>query len=295
MKDGMSNFNMKYVIVTPVRDEEKYFQKTYESVISQTVLPEEWVIVNDGSRDRTGEIIDGYDKAHSWIKAVHRENRGYRKPGAGVVEAFYEGYGVLNEKDFDYIVKLDGDLNFDSDYFEKCFRQFESDPKLGIGGGMIYHQVDGGYELEENPRFHVRGATKIYRRACWEAIGGIKRVTGWDTIDEVKANMLGWETRSFPDLKLIQLRKTGMANGPWGNSVKNGMANYISGYHPGYMLVKCLKRIFMKPYIVDSMGHFYGFLKGYLSGVPQVDDREMILYLRRQQIRKMTFRDSVLK
>ncbi len=285
----------KYVIVTPVRDEEKFFQGTYESVMSQTVPPEEWVIVNDGSKDKTGQLIDGYCRTHGWIKAVHRENRGYRKAGAGVVEAFYDGFDVLGVRDFDFIVKLDGDLVFETDYFENCLRRFQTDPQLGIGGGMIFHRENGQEVVEEHPRFHVRGATKIYRKACWDAIGGIRKVTGWDTIDEVKANMLGWKTMSFPELKLIQLRKTGVANGTWGNSVKNGMANYITGYHPIYMLLKCMKRIFVKPYFIDSIGHFYGFLKGYLSGVPQVDDSEMIQYLRKQQIQKLMLRDSILK
>ena len=152
MKDAMDTLKTRYVIVTPVRDEEKYFQSTYESVVSQSLTPEEWVIVDDGSKDRTGEIIDGYCRVHNWITAVHRENRGYRKAGAGVVEAFYEGYDALKTRDFDFIVKLDGDLHFERDYFEKCFRQFQSDPKLGIGGGMIYNRVDGRDELRGKPQ-----------------------------------------------------------------------------------------------------------------------------------------------
>ena len=289
----MSN---KYVVVTAVRDEEKYLQKTYESVSTQTILPEEWVIVNDGSSDRTGELIDGYTRVHPWIQMVHLGNRGYRKAGAGVVEAFYEGYGALKTKKFDFIVKLDGDLMFEKDYFENCFRKFQDRPNLGIGGGVIYHWADGGvYELEETPRFHVRGATKIYRKACWDAIGGMRRLTGWDTIDEVKANMLGWETESFSDLRLIQLRKTGMAYGIWGNNVKNGMANNIIGYHPLFMLFKCIRRLFKKPFIIGSIGLMYGYLLGYIKRVEREEDNDFKKYIRGQQIRRLTFRDSIWK
>ena len=116
--------NLKYVVVTPVRDEEKYIGATIESVCHQTTLPAEWVIVDDGSTDRTGEIIDRYAARSSWIRIIHRANRGFRKSGGGVVEAFHDGLNALQCKDWDFIVKLDGDLSFAPEYFEKCFEYF---------------------------------------------------------------------------------------------------------------------------------------------------------------------------
>ena len=150
---------MRYVIITPVRDEEKYIEATIESVCSQTARPTEWVIVDDGSSDLTGEIADRYAAQHSWIHVIHRENRGFRKSGGGVMEAFYEGYNSLECKDWDFIIKLDGDLSFVPNYFEKCFEYFRRDSELGIGGGEIRHDIAGQMKAEENPRFHVRGAT----------------------------------------------------------------------------------------------------------------------------------------
>jgi len=220
-----------YVVITPVRDEGDHIEKTILSMTRQTIKPEEWMIVNDGSTDHTGKIIDDYAKMYDWIKVIHRENRGYRQAGTGVIEAFYSGYHALETKDWGFIVKLDGDLMFENDYFEKCIQYFEQDEKLGIGGGGIYHIIEGKEVLEEDHAFHVRGATKIYRRACWNDIGGLFVVPGWDTLDEVKANMLGWKTRGFPELKVIHLRFTGEAEGSWRNAVKNGKASYISGYH----------------------------------------------------------------
>jgi len=249
----------RYIIITPVRDEEQYIEKTIMSVISQTIRPIEWIIVDDGSTDNTGSIIDKYADQHGWIKTIHRSNRGHREAGGGVIEAFYDGYNCVESKDWDFIVKLDGDLSFDSDYFERCFHNFHYSPRLGISGGGIYHIIAGQTKFEKDPVFHVRGATKIYRRPCWDAIGSLLKAPGWDTLDEVKANMLGWDTRSFPELKLVHHRPTGTADGTWRNWVKNGMANYVS-YHPLFMLFKCVKRLFQKPYILVSIALLASFI-----------------------------------
>jgi poly-beta-1,6-N-acetyl-D-glucosamine synthase len=278
---------MRYVIITPVRDEEKRIGATIESVRHQSLLPAEWVIVDDGSTDRTGEIIDRYAAQYSWIRVIHRENRGFRKSGGGVMEAFYEGYNALDSSDWDFIVKLDGDLTFDCDYFDKCFEYFRRDPELGIGGGEIYHDFCGTLKVEANPRFHVRGATKIYRRACWKAIGGLWPAPGWDTIDEVKANMLGWKTYAFTDLRLLHHRFTGSEEGLLRDRVKHGVACYVSGYHPVYVLASSVLRVTQKPYVVGSAAILYGFLRGYLNQSPRVEDRSYIGYIRGQQLRRL--------
>ena len=277
----------RYVIVTPIRDEEKFIEATIASVQAQTIPPAEWVIVDDGSTDRTGEIIDRYVGQFPWIRVVHRENRGFRKSGGGVVEAFYDGYMALQCRDWDFIVKLDGDLSLQPTYFEKCFAHFESDPKLGIGGGDIYHELGGVQKVEANPKFHVRGATKIYKRACWEAIGGLWRAPGWDTIDEVKANMLGWKTYSFGELKIAHHRLTGTAEGLLRDRIKHGVACYVSGYSPLFVVASCVSRLAKKPYVAGSAAIAYGFLKGYWNRTPRVNDKQLIKYVRSQQLRRL--------
>jgi hypothetical protein len=274
-------------MITPVRDEEEHIESTITSVIAQTARPAEWVIVNDGSTDRTGDIIDEYAAQYPWVRAVHRPNRGFRKAGGGVVDAFYDGYNALRCDDWEFVVKLDGDLSFAADYFEKCFGHFRENPRLGIGGGEIYHELDGKLRLESNPKFHVRGATKIYRRACWEAIGGLYAAPGWDTIDEVKAGMLGWETRAFDDLRLLHHRLTGSAEGLVRDRMKHGVACYISGYHPLFVAASCVYRLIKKPYVVGSMAMCYGFLKGCFTRPPRLDDPQMIKYIRAQQLRRL--------
>lgn len=282
-----------YVVISPVRDEEAHLRSTIESMIAQTVRPQEWIIVNDGSTDATGQIIDEYAAQHSWIRGIHRENRGFRKSGGGVVEAFNDGYEALRTRTWDFIVKMDGDLSFEPGYFERCLKNFHNDPTLGVGGGVICYIENGKKIFEPNPVFHVRGASKIYRRACWEAIGGFWPAPGWDTMDEVKANMLGWTTRSFGDLHLQHHRPTGAADGVWRDLVKNGKANYICGYHPMFMLAKCFRRLWQYPYLIGSVALLYGFLSGYFRRIPQVNDRQTIIYLRRQQLGRLWRRETI--
>jgi len=284
---------MQYVIITPVRDEEKYMEGAIESVCKQTVLPSEWVIVDDGSSDRTGEIADRYAALHSWIHVVHRENRGFRKSGGGVMEAFYDGYSTLGCVEWDYLVKLDGDLTFDQDYFEKCFEYFRRDRALGIGGGEIRHDIDGVMRTEKEPSFHVRGATKIYRRACWEAIGGLWRASGWDTIDEVMANMKGWRTYAFADLGLFHHRLTGSEDGLFRDRIKHGVACYVSGYHPLFVAASCVRRLTQKPRISGSIAVMYGFLKSYLTRPPRLKDRSYLAYIRGQQLRRLCGMETI--
>ncbi len=286
-----------YVVITPARNEQEHVEKTITSIVSQNVRPRLWVLVDDGSSDHTPDIVARYTILYPWIKFVRRKDRGHRKQGGGVVEAFYEGYKLVVNMDWDYIVKLDADLSFDPDYFKKAFVKFSEDPRLGIGGGLI-HNTDGEeiwVEKKKDPLFHVRGATKIYRRSCWEDIGELIRAPGWDTLDEVKANMKGWTTRTFSDIPIIHHRFTGGADGNWKNQVKNGRANYISGYHPLFMFFKCLKRFWQYPYIIGSLGLSWGYVSSYVLRIPKVDDTDLLRYLRQQQIRRLLFQNSMWK
>lgn len=155
--------------------------------------------------------------------------------------------------------------------------------------------MNGQECLERCPDFHVRGATKIYRRACWQAIGGLLSALGWDALDEVKAQMLGWTTRSFADLRIIHHRYTGSADGSWKTYKKNGTANYFSGYHPVFMLAKCAWRLVQKPYVVASAGLLCGYLAAYLRRIPRVNDPQLIAYLRRQQLGRLLGRETIWK
>jgi len=310
MVAGKPERKVRYVVISPVRNEAAYLETTVRDMARQTVKPLRWILVNDGSTDSTPKIADRWASEYEWIAALHlrgmersapvlahegQQERGRRAREAKEILAFYKGYETLAGVDWDFLVKLDGDVGLAPDYFERCFEEFERDPKLGIGGGDICNFIDGEWKVEENPRFHVRGATKIYRRACWNDIGGMERGAAWDTLDEVKANMKGWSTRSFSRLQVAHYRYTGAANGSWQNAVKKGEWNYISGYHPLFMAMKCVKRVVRKPLIAGSAGLLYGYLLALFRRVPQVGDKQLIRYVKQQQFRRLTFRSTIWK
>ena len=296
--------NTSYVVISPVRDEAEYLDVTIRSVVEQTIRPAQYILVNDGSSDCTLEIIQRWAEKYPWIVAVDKPGatdgspaksltRGRRARQAKEIIAFYEGLTQVTKTDWQYLVKLDGDLGFAPDYFERCLKEFSTDPNLGIGGGVICHLENGVSVVEKNPQFHVRGATKIYRKSCWNAIGGVVDGAAWDSIDELKANMLGWGTRSFPDLRVIHFRHTGAANGKWQNSVKKGEWNYISGYHPLFMAVKVGRNLLKYPWITGAAGLLYGYVSAFLTKTVRIDDAQLIRYIQDQQLRRLFFRETI--
>jgi poly-beta-1,6-N-acetyl-D-glucosamine synthase len=291
----MHSANLTYVVVTPVRDEEAYLPFTIASMAKQTIRPREWIIVDDGSKDSTGKIIGEAAREFPWIRGVRREDRGFRKWGAGIIEAFYSGFNALEFTNWDFMAKLDGDLSFEPEYFAEMFRRFEENLKLGIGGGYLYHLDNGVKTIEENPTFHVRGGAKIYRRACWDGLGGLWVGPGSDTVDEVKANMLGWSTHSFRELELQHHRWTGAAYGRWGGIVKNGKTDYVSGYHPLFLAAKSVARLWQRPYVVGSVALLYGYIAAYLQKTPRVDDPQLIKYLQQQQLARLCGQQTIWK
>ena len=286
-----------YVVITPVRNEAGYIGNTIESMARQTLSPRQWVIVDDGSTDGTGDMLEAASRNFAWVTTVRRPDRGFRKSGGGVVEAFYDGYSALRESDWDFLVKLDGDVSFEPDYFERCLFLFGDDPTLGIAGGTICIMENGRLTVDSpgDPPFHVRGATKIYRTACWQQIQPLLPAPGWDTIDEVKANMRGWSTRTFGHISLVQHRATGASDGEWRNWFKNGRANYVAGYHPAFMLAKCMKRIARRPRFVAAAALWAGFCSGYVLRQSRFADDHAVRYLRQQQIRFLTLQPSIYR
>lgn len=286
---------MTYVVITPARDEAAHIQRTVASMAAQTLLPAQWIVVDDGSTDGTSALLDACAADHPWMTVVHRGDRGHRASGGGVVDAFYAGYARLRDVDWAYLVKLDADLSFEPDYFERCLRFFELDPTLGVGGGTVCRIENGKVVIDSagDPPFHVRGATKIYRRDCWEQIGPLARAPGWDTIDEVKANFHGWTSRTFDTPRVIQHKPTGSADGPWRNAFKNGLANYMAGYHPLFMLAKCVRRSMRRPVLLESTALLAGYCSGYVKRLPRGVNRDAIHYLREQQMRRLLQRPSI--
>jgi len=285
----------RIVIISPVRDEESHLRGTIHSVVRQTHRPLEWIIVDDGSSDGTWQILQRAAAEHPWIQPVQRTDRGFRQSGAGVVDAFYFGYEKISNGEWDFLGKLDADLTFEPHYFASCLEEFQENTDLGIAGGTICALVDGSLtaESKSDPKFHVRGAVKLYRRECWDAIGGIVRGPCWDSIDELHANMLGWQTRTLAKELVHHHRPAGQAFGRWRDWVKGGRGNYVSGYHPVFMFLKCLSRLMQRPFGIAAGGLLWGFVTAYFNRTPRLVDDQLKKYVRAQQVRHLTLRPSL--
>jgi len=277
----------RYVLISPVRNESVFLPATIASVMAQTVTPLEWVIVDDGSTDGTPRLAEECARKWKWVKLVSRRDRGFDRVGQGIAEAFNEGLHHLAEKEWEFIVKLDGDLSFEPDYFEHLFALFESDPALGISAGTSYIRVGNRLCEEKKPLYFPPGIARTYRRKCFEEIGGIANILGWDTIDIIRAQMHGWRTFRAPALRLIHLRTVSSRNGLWEGKVRTGRNFYITGYHPLFLLARCCYHLLQRPFLVDGIGVLSGYLHAALRHESRVVTPEEKAFLRRMQRRRL--------
>ncbi len=261
----MDHKQFKFAIITPARNEEAYLTTTIKCMLKQTVLPAEWIIVDDGSLDNSGKIIKGFMQNHDFIKYVLLKDRGYRKPGQGVIEAFYEGYKEITIHDYDIISKFDGDLEFPPNTIETIINAFEQNPLLGITGGTRYERKTsyGPFKRVLVPKGFVGGPFKFYRKKCFEDIGGLIKRAGWDGVDTIKANMMGWKTGEIESLKIIHLKPTGSAKGEGlvRACMKYGDVSYYMGGYFWYFILRVVGRSFEGRNI--KIG--YHMINGYLN------------------------------
>ena len=274
-----------YSIISPVRNEAQYLPRTIQSVVQQQQRPLEWIIVDDGSSDSTVAIAEAAAAQHAWIKVIRRQDRGFRQPGQGVVDAFNEGLAHLEYLNPDFISKMDGDLEFQPDYFATLLREFAQRPRLGMASGTTYLQkADGKLIQEKVAPDYVVGPIKLYRRACFEEIGGLEPHLGWDTIDVYRARLCGWETANYPELKVIHLRQMGTAKGIVWGKMKTGMGEYYYGSHPLFVVARCLYRMSERPYGIIGLSIALGYLQSLLRRAPRINDPQFIKFLRQDQL-----------
>jgi len=265
----MTRHNRRYIIVSPVRNEEKYLPKTIDSMIHQTVRATEYILVDDGSTDGTADIIKKAMEEHPWIRYVKRPDRGERKVGPGVIEAFYDGFNEINAQSYDYIGKMDGDLSFGPRYFETLFEKFESDPYLGAASGKLFLDLDDGKLVEERHADEmVIGGMQFYRRKCFEDAGGFVREVMWDGIVYHRSRMAGWRTWSFrdPELMIYDHRLMGSSyKSIYHGRIRWGWGQYFMGTHPLYILAVGVYRMLERPFVIGGGLIVMGYVKGWLT------------------------------
>lgn len=270
----------RYVVVTPVKDEERYIAHTLRSMSRQDVKPVLWVIVDDGSRDRTLKIIERYRDSHPFIRLVHHTHAGVRKTGAPVVRAFNYGYAIARGVPHDFVVKLDGDMSFGPDYFKRLLAAFAEDRTLGIASGVYFEPGKSGKWREISmPAYHAAGACKVMRRECFEQIGGFVPEAGWDTVDEIRAMARGWRTTHFRDLHMKHYKPEGTGIGRLKTYRMHGEIYFRTGGGFLFFMFKVLKRLGEKPFVIGALALLHGFLNaGLKRKKPLVTENEALCY-----------------
>ncbi len=282
---------MNYLAITPARDEERLLPSLIRSMAAQRRRPERWIIIDDGSTDSTPEIVSEAAARYDWIEAHHLERGHARAPGGeSVIMRFLT---VETTGQYDFILRLDADLSFESDFAELLMAEFDRDPMLGIAGPVLYEQHQGRWQEMRVPAFHTRGAAKMYSSRCFSAIGGLHAGLGWDTVDETRAMMLGFRTRSFREIRAYHLRPQGAAGGRWRARLATGRAAYLAGYSPLFMAARTARNCLERPVLIGGLLMLAGFVEGYLRGWPQAATPDLIRFTRRQQIRRLLMLESV--
>ena len=278
------------LVISPVRNEAAYLQRTIDSMIAQTVRPALWIIVDDGSADGTPDIAARAVDEHDWIRLHRRADRGMRAVGGGVVEAFDDGLHLVGLDGFDFICKFDGDLEFAPTYFERLFEKFDADPRLGTASGKCWLVTDRGLQLERTGDQFSLGAAKTYRRECFQQIGGFVREVMWDGIDCHRCRMFGWKAASFHDdeLRLMHLRRMGSSfRSVYAGRLRWGAGQHFMGTHPLYALAIAAFRMFERPWLLGGLLIGLGYVAAWLRRRPRYDDAEFRTHLRRWQLARL--------
>jgi GT2 family glycosyltransferase len=277
-----------YVLITPARNEEKNIEQTIQSVIVQTLLPKRWIIVNDGSTDRTDEIVQKYLSDHPWIKLIRMPQHRDRQ-FAAKVNAFNAGHEIIKHEQYDIIGNLDADLSFEKDYFEFLIAKFSEDPELGVAGTPF---VEEGvhYDYRFTNIEHVSGACQMFRRKCFEAIGGYIPIKGggidWTAV--TTARMKGWKTRTFTEKQCIHHKKIGSGNsGALMAWFRQGQKDYFLGGHPLWQLFRTAYQMTKKPYAIGGGLLFLGYFWALISGVERPVSPELMKFHRKEQMQRL--------
>lgn len=275
-------------LVTPARNEAPFIGRTIESVVAQSVRPLRWIIVSDGSTDGTAGIVREHAKRHPWIELIElpaREERSF----AGKVIAFNAGYERLRAVDCQVIGSLDADISFDADYFEFLLARFEENPKLGVAG-TPFREGNAQYDYRFTSSEHVSGACQLFRRECFESVGGYRPIPGGgiDWVAVTTARMRGWQTRTFHEKSCVHGRPIGTAESSvLGARFKQGMKDYYLGGHPVWQSARCFHQMTRRPYFIGGASLLLGYAWASISRVERPVSEELVRFHRQEQMSRL--------
>lgn len=271
---------LTYSVTTPVRDEADTLPTLARALASQTQLPERWVIVEGGSRDRTRAVASAIVDEHPWARLLVLEDVGAVERGAPIVRSIHAGIESLDVQS-DVVVTVDADVSFDQTYFEQLLAAFERQPDLGIASGSAWELSDGQWQQRFVTGGTVWGATRAYRRECLDAVLPLEERHGWDGIDQLKARARGWKTQTIVSLPFRHHRPEGTRDGSrWAHWRVNGDTAYFMGYRPSYLLSRSL---FHMRRDRSAFALVVGYAAAGLRRSPRLDDPGARAVLRRDQ------------
>jgi poly-beta-1,6-N-acetyl-D-glucosamine synthase len=281
----------RLLLISPVRNEEAHIERIAQAVARQSRAPDLWVVVNDGSTDRTSELLAKLSEQIDCLSVLDAPlvaRKGVvndRLALAAEVRAFNLGLESVDWRSFTHIAKLDGDTELPPDYFERILGEFERDPMLGLAGGMYADPAPGGdgWEVVGIPSdHHVPGTLKCYSLECFQAIGGLPERLGWDTIDETYARIHGYRTRAFDDLVALHHRPRASADGTLRGRARHGQCAYIAHFTLSWVTLRALKVALAPPRGLSGVAFLYGYLRSAVRRTPRVDDPVFRRFVRRE-------------
>jgi biofilm PGA synthesis N-glycosyltransferase PgaC len=280
---------LRYVLITPARNEEAFIEGTIRTVTSQTVPPRKWVIVSDGSTDKTDQIVSKYLVDYPWIELI-RLPEGRNRSFAAKVHAFNAGYEKLNGLEYDIVGNLDADLSFDAGYCEFIVSKFREDESLGVAGTVFKEEGYSSDRQSFEGHNHVAGGCQLFRRRCFEEIGGFipNEAGGVDWIAVTTARMMGWKTKSFREKCFFHHRHLGTAERSLLSSLFSyGEKDYYLGGHPMWELFRITYRLTKRPYVLGGLALAAGYTSAMLRRMKRPVSKELMRFHRREQLRKL--------
>lgn len=280
----------KVVVISPCRDEAATLERTIASMEAQSLQPARWIVVDDGSTDDTPHLLESAAKRIPWLSVVRREDRGFRKVGGGVIEAFDAGRATIDFP-YDFIAKLDVDLEFGPRYLERALEYFDDDEDLAALSGQIYMRRNGRVveEFSMIPEA-VAGCFKLYKRDSFEKIGGFVQAVMWDGIDIHQSRIQGLKTVNLadPELQIIHLRPMGASDRSiWRGRLRWGEGQWFMGSNFPYLFASGVNRMRERPYVLGGLLIIVGYLKAAVQGRPRYEDENFRRALREWQWKRL--------
>jgi len=283
--------NGRYLIITPMRNEIRTVETTIKALLAQTILPQQWIILDDGSSDGCEAIVERYTQEYPWIRLIKVKDRGHDFVGQGVADLLNHGLRLLAETEpVEYLAKLDADMNFKEDYFENLISEFEHEPRLGIASGHPYVMKNNKLAFERHSDFFPSGTARLYRVRYLNEIGYFISSVGWDTVDILRMRMRGHLTKICHDLPIHHMRPMGTRQGYINGMVRDGRNNYLTGYMPLFFVLRAIFNGRYFPYVVRTACMLYGYFSSYVKNLPRIVTEDEYKFHSSLQKKRLLFR-----